>query len=89
MWGVVGHLSHRAAVAILLFGALFTTFSVVPVGAADFTLAVTTTADSNNACATTGAGDCSLRDAIRFANTKAASDTTVITLPRPTAPPIN
>jgi CSLREA domain-containing protein len=52
------------------------------VDAASFAVSVTTPADINDACATTGAAPCSLRDAIRYANSHMArGDTTTITLP--------
>src|SRR4051812_16850953 len=60
-------------------------FSLVPVTArvaraTSFAVDVTTELDSNNGCATTGTGTCSLRDAIRFANAQLAADITTITL---------
>jgi len=39
------------------------------------TVLVNTAADSNNACASSGIGICSLRDAVRFSNTNAGTDT--------------
>lgn len=38
------------------------------------TITVNTTLDSNNGCATSGTGTCSLRDAIRFSNANAGTD---------------
>jgi CSLREA domain-containing protein len=51
------------------------------VGATALTVTVTTTADANNTCATTGVAPCSLRDAIRFADSRTTADTTTIMLP--------
>jgi CSLREA domain-containing protein len=65
--------------ALLLAVSLFTTGGIVR--AAAFGVTVTTTADKNDACATTGTGECSLRDAIRYANARTSADTTTITLP--------
>lgn len=55
--------------------------TVPAVDAASFSVTVTTTTDTNDNCATTGTAPCSLRDAIRFANSHTSADTTTITLP--------
>jgi len=69
-------------VAALLGALLLATFSATSVGAANFAVTVDHTADDTNGCATTGAGPCSLRDAIAYANTHTgASDLTTITVP--------
>lgn len=78
--------SRLGVVAALLGGLLLAILPVTTVGATNFAVTVTTTVDSNYACATTGMGICSLRDAIRFANTKTAADMTTITLPANIAP---
>lgn len=65
------------ASVMLLTGLVFTSAPGVVVQAAPFTVTVTTTADSNNGCATSGAAPCSLRDAIRFANSNYATTITV------------
>lgn len=65
----------------LLGTLLLATLSATAVGAASFAVTVDHTADDNNACATSGAAPCSLRDAIAYANTKTSMDTTTITLP--------
>jgi CSLREA domain-containing protein len=57
----------------LLFSLLRIPGAVHSVAAASFAVSVTTTADTN--------GTCSLRDAIRYANTHTSADTTTITLP--------
>jgi CSLREA domain-containing protein len=54
---------------------------VTGVHAAPLSVTVTTTADSDSNCATTGETPCSLRDAIRYANGRTSADTTTITLP--------
>lgn len=69
-------------VAALLGALLLTALSATAVGAVNYPVTVTTAADSNNTCAADGTTPpCSLRDAIRFANTKTSADTTTITLP--------
>jgi len=66
--GTSDHGARRSLAAMLLAGVLFMTLSVAPVRALTFAVTVTTTADSNNGCANTGTGTCSLRDAILYAN---------------------
>ncbi len=77
-------LPRFAMVAALLGTLLLVALSAAAVGATTFPVTVRTTVDAddnNNACVTSGAAPCSLRDAIRFANTKTSADTTTITLP--------
>jgi CSLREA domain-containing protein len=71
-------------VAALLAAILLAALSATAVGATNaFSVTVGHAADNNNpTCAASGTGDCSLRDAIRFANTHTgATDLTTITLP--------
>ncbi|MDQ6834535.1 MAG: CSLREA domain-containing protein, partial [Chloroflexota bacterium] len=75
------HADHHTRIALfaLVLAALLATLSVTAVGAANFFVTVTTTADRNTTCVT---GDCSLREAIAFANTHPdPADLTTITLP--------
>lgn len=76
---------HRRALPIMLCLPLALTASAVlpalSVRASTFAVTVDHVRDDDNACATTGQPPCSLRDAVRFANTKASSDTTTIILP--------
>src|SRR5437763_16444670 len=81
-------LHMRTSICALLLFAVLAIAPAASVGASTFPVTVTTTADTNNpTCATTGSpgpspGTCSLRDAIRFANTHpGATDTTTITVP--------
>jgi len=78
------HADHHTRIALfaLVLAALLATLSVTAVGATNFSVTVTTTVDSSNACATSGMDACSLRDAIAFANTHFdPADLTTITLP--------
>ncbi len=85
-------MSRRLTVplALMLVALAFAGLTAQPVGAANFSVSVTlndANAPANNSdvihpgCAATGTGTCSLRDAVLFANSKAAADTTTITLP--------
>ena len=60
----------RRLVLALLFVALLV--PALPVAALSTIVTVTTTDDSTNACATSGSGACSLRDAVTFANAHSA-----------------
>lgn len=51
------------------------------VHAASFAVAVTTTADTTDTCATTGVAPCSLRDAVRYATAELATGPVVISVP--------
>ena len=80
------HMFRLGAVAALLGALLLAALSATAVGATNFSVTVGHFADDNTTCATTGMGadinGCSLRDAVRFANTHAgATDLTTITLP--------
>ncbi len=69
-------------IATLLAAMFLAMLPAAPVGATNYSVAVTTTVNTNNPCAATGTAPCSLRDAVRYANTHpGASDTTTITLP--------
>jgi CSLREA domain-containing protein len=74
--------AHGWTATFLMLGWLCALLSAAPVGATNYAVTVTTTADGIHSpgCATTGTGTCSLRDAILFANTKAGTDSTTITL---------
>src|SRR4051794_2212390 len=81
-----GEHGHGLRFRWALGGALLLTLLFVPgalpsIGAAPFSVTVTTTADVNDDCATTGVAPCSLRDAIRYADARTSADTTTITLP--------
>ena len=63
---------------------LFVFFALVyPLGVAAATVTVNTTGDTNNACATSGAGICSLRDAVTFANNNSSTTIEVFSGGRP------
>jgi CSLREA domain-containing protein len=77
-------ISRLGAATALLGALLLAALSATAVGATNaFSVTVGHAADNNNpTCAASGTGDCSLRDAIRFANTHTgATDLTTITLP--------
>src|SRR6476469_3972879 len=74
-----GRLSVPLAVFVaVILAVVCPTFAV---HAATHTVSVNTSADTLNDCSTTGTGTCSLRDSVRFANTKTSADMTTITLP--------
>src|SRR3954454_2167418 len=66
----------RAVGLLLLLAALLTPVLPAQIVRAA-TVTVTTTADSDNACATSGAAPCSLRDAVTYANAHAGTTISV------------
>ncbi|MHB8647454.1 MAG: CSLREA domain-containing protein [Thermomicrobiales bacterium] len=73
---------YRTRIVVIVLAALLATLFPTTLGATNFSVTVTTTADSTNTCATSGTDTCSLRDAIAFANTHSGTtDLTTITLP--------
>jgi hypothetical protein len=73
----------RLACSVMLVAFLATPILVGPivVAASSVTLTVTTTADTSNACATTGVAPCSLRDVARYASVRMTSVPVIVALP--------
>jgi hypothetical protein len=73
----------RLACSVLLVVSLAASIlgGSIAVSAASVTVTVTTTADTSNACATTGVAPCSLRDVARYASVQMTSVPVIVSLP--------
>lgn len=71
------HIRLQIVSSLLVIGLLTSMFVIPATVVRAATIAVTTVADTDNACTTTGSTPCSLRDAIRYGNTHPGTEITV------------